>query len=152
MRWLKFKMMKPNDKARDYIQEHWQTHTLADLAKACRLTKTRIFFLCRDMGIAPATITEKKANIIRLYEGKKTIGQLASILDCDISTIRRICREYELPYRPHAEQIVIPEKKSIGRPRLPYIPPDPPKKPIERPPSVYSNPTREEMIEKILNK
>ena len=144
--------MKKNEKARAYIHEHWQDHTLTDLADACKLSKVTVFFLCNKLGVKPATVFQKKAFIIQSYKGNKTVVELSKILGCDISTVRRICRNYELPYKPLEFEKQAPAVNPVGRPRIVYVPPDPPKKPIQRPPAIYGNLSREERIDQILNR
>jgi hypothetical protein len=162
-----------------YVLTHHHEQTMQEMATACGVRYGKIEKTCSSLRIKAITSVDRKITVIIAADGTKTADQLAEIAGCKPNAIREICRAHNLPllslqnasddpetWSPERMKYELDKEIKFytdqGHSRMEAIEilsmiadyliniRDPEEK-VERPKGVYSNPSREQLIEKVLN-
>lgn len=159
--------MKRNNTTRSeilsYIRKNWKTQTFEELAAGIGMTRGSAWYYCKKVGVKPITKTDRMVKIMRDAKGTMTAEQLAKEICRSKHTVWLLAAKYDIPLaksprgrhaHPKKKEIAVIEKRPVGRPRMDeqVIPAaiDEPK-PFMRPRAVYSNPSYEDNLQRILN-
>lgn len=127
--------MKKNYKARAFILQNHPDMTTRQMAEALGIGKARVSILCTELGVKALREDALKIRLIGKAKGTKTAVELAKMLGICREHAYKICRTHALPLKRRNRVV-----KSA----------DPPASTV-RPPSVYSNVTREQLINRVLS-